>query len=135
LVELVAAARSRAELEAVFAILRGRGAYERLFAKLDGTVVALLVLLGGWREPTPLRAGDLIALFTRLGLLPDLTDLNVDPGGSGDPARQLRSLAGEPTQHCATPPTAWHGGCAPPSRGSSSCSSTPWPSWPRGSRT
>jgi hypothetical protein len=70
MVELVASARSRTELEAIFAILRERGAYERLFAKLDGTVVELLVLLGEWQPPSPIGADYLIALFSELHLVP-----------------------------------------------------------------
>jgi hypothetical protein len=89
MIELVAAARSRTELEAMFAILRQRGAFDRLFAKLDGSVVELLLILGDWRPPGPVSVGYVIALFTELGLAPGI---RVGKGGEVELLRQARNL-------------------------------------------
>ena len=79
MVELVAAARSRTEVEAMLALLREAGTYERLFAKLDGTVVHLLLALGEWSPAEPVSAGYLIDLFDELGLLGTTVDFLDDP--------------------------------------------------------
>ncbi|MFE5720436.1 hypothetical protein [Streptomyces erythrochromogenes] len=70
MVELIASARSRTELEAMAAILREKDAYRRLFATLDGSVVELLLVLGRYRQPGPMSPRYVEALFRRLGLLP-----------------------------------------------------------------
>jgi hypothetical protein len=89
IVELVASARSRTQLEAMAAVLRENGAYERLFTTLDSTVLDLLLLLGRARPPGPMSPQFVVALFRELDLLP--------PVGEGaefpDPVRRLRNAA------------------------------------------
>ncbi|MCD0449193.1 hypothetical protein LO762_08330 [Actinocorallia sp. API 0066] len=70
MVELVASARSGAELEAMAAILRENGAYGRLFTTLDGSVVELLLVLGRTRPRRPMSPRFVGALFRDLSLLP-----------------------------------------------------------------
>lgn len=89
MVELVASARSGTELEAMAAILRAKGAYRRLFATLDGSVIDLLLLLGRTRPPGPMGPQFIVALFRELALLPEAGQ---DPRAP-DPIRRLRNVA------------------------------------------
>ncbi|MFI6712708.1 hypothetical protein ACIBF7_40145 [Nonomuraea sp. NPDC050478] len=89
MVELIASAGSRTELEAMAAILREKEAYGRLFATLDGSVIDLLLILGRARPPGPMSPRFVVALFRELGLLPEI---GADPGAP-DPIRRLRNAA------------------------------------------
>jgi hypothetical protein len=89
MVELVASARSTTELEAMAAILRDKGAYPRLFATLDGTVVDLLLILGRTRPPGPMSPQFVLALFRELGLMSAMSE---NPQAA-DPLRRLRNAA------------------------------------------
>src|SRR5689334_22684495 len=71
------------------AILREKGAYRRLFATLDGTVVDLLLILGRTRPPGPMSLQFVAALFRELGLVPAVGEDLQAP----DPLRQLRNAA------------------------------------------
>ncbi|MBU2670213.1 hypothetical protein KOI35_42605 [Actinoplanes bogorensis] len=85
IVELLASARTTSELEAMAAILRAAGGYERLFATLDGDIVELLLLLGRSRPIRPMSLSYVLSLFL---------DLQTLPVGGIDPLRHLRNQAG-----------------------------------------
>ncbi|MFI5529924.1 hypothetical protein ACIA8O_15420 [Kitasatospora sp. NPDC051853] len=80
MVELLVSARTQSELEAMAALLREHGAYERLFTALDGSVVDFLLILGRARPHRPVSAGYLLALLDELSVLPS-------EGTDQDPAR------------------------------------------------
>lgn len=86
MVELLVSARSPSELEAMAALLRERGAYERLFTTLDGSVVEFLLVLGRLRPRRRLSTDYLLTLLEELS-----------PGPTGqdpDALRALRNVAG-----------------------------------------
>ncbi|MFE5923674.1 hypothetical protein [Streptomyces sp. NPDC056468] len=77
--ELVASARSLSEVEAMFAVLRHEGLYERLFTRFDKPVFTLLVALGELRparRPDPRFLRDLLQeMLSSPSTLTKLTEL------------------------------------------------------------
>ncbi|MEV4559241.1 hypothetical protein AB0K51_19940 [Kitasatospora sp. NPDC049285] len=69
-VELLLSGRTQTELEAMAALLRQRGAYERLFTTLDGSVVEFLTALGKLRPHRRLNTDYLLTLLDELGVRP-----------------------------------------------------------------
>ncbi|WP_329245964.1 hypothetical protein OG223_11160 [Streptomyces sp. NBC_01478] len=88
MVELLVSARSPSELEAMAALLRERGAYERLFTTLDGSVVEFLLVLGRLRPRRQLSTEYLLALLDELSMSPG-DGTAQDPDG----LRGLRNVA------------------------------------------
>lgn len=85
MVELLVSARTQSELEAMAALLREHGAYQRLFTTLDGSVVEFLLILGRVRPRRQLNTDYLLTLLDGLSvLLPE-------EGKDTDPASGLRS--------------------------------------------
>lgn len=83
ILEIIHATRSESELEAIFALLRERGKYEKLFDDLDGRVFELLRMLGEYRTGRPLDWHYLADLLIEMECMP-----------STDPGQKLELLAG-----------------------------------------
>lgn len=84
IVEIVEASTSGAELEAIFSLLRERGVYEKLFAKLDSEAFGLLEYLGEFRQEQSLDPRYLVNLAIELGLIPSVAP--------DDPLRELQRM-------------------------------------------
>jgi hypothetical protein len=91
ILELIHATRSIAELEAIFAVLRDRGVYRRLFRDLDGRVFELLRMLGRFRPQTEASWRSLVTILIDAGMLPGQTILSA-AGIGPTPWEQLRRL-------------------------------------------
>jgi hypothetical protein len=79
--EIIMASGSTSELEAVFARLRERNLYERLFREFDGEVYALLRALGEFRPAEPLDWSYLAKLLLKGDEVSSLDDLAPDKLG------------------------------------------------------
>lgn len=87
IVELIHATRTSGELEAIFAVLRSRGVYGRLFRDLDGEVSSLLTLLGEFRGAPAADWQYLAKVLVGFGVL---TPGGVSFSGAGDPLHEIK---------------------------------------------
>ena len=83
MLEIIHSTRCRAELEAIFALLRERGRYEQLFADLDERVYQLLQFLAEFVIGEPIDWRYLVALLSAINVLPDLPLLVQPDAGQG----------------------------------------------------
>ena len=89
IIEIIHATRSTSELEAIFAILRRRDVYRRLFRDLDGRVFELLTTLGEFRTGEAPTWQWIVSVLVDAGLLPGSA---TSMGPDDDPIRDLQRL-------------------------------------------